>query len=97
MPNRPRPKPRAGRPRGARSFDAQVARTFGAVLREARTASGLSQEDFAHIAQIERSYCSRIELGKSQPTLFMVVRIAGALGYKAADLVKLVEDALERR
>jgi len=97
MPTRHRPKPRAGRPRGARSFDDQIARTFGAVLREARTASGLSQEDFAHIAQIERSYCSRIELGKSQPTLFMVIRLASALGYEASALVKLVEDALARR
>jgi len=97
MPIRPRPKPRAGRPRGARSLDAEVARTFGAVLREARTASGLSQEDFAHIAQVERSYCSRIELGKSQPTLHMIMRIASALGYEASFLVKLVEDALARR
>jgi transcriptional regulator with XRE-family HTH domain len=97
MPSRPKFTPTPGRPLGTRSLDVKTAKAFGAVVREARTASGLSQEEFALIAQVERSYCSRIELGKSQPTLFMIMRIAAALGYEASVLVQRVEYTLAHR
>lgn len=96
MSTRPRKVPARGRPPGARSFDARVAGCFGEVVRQARFAAGISQEDLAHLAQIERSYFGRIERGQSQPTLFVLLKIAAALGYEGATLVGLVEDSLSK-
>ena len=95
MPSRSRKVPKPGRPRGSRSFDADVAEAFGAVVKEARLKAGVSQEELAHLAQLERSYFGRVERGRSQPTLFALLKIAGALGYKGAKLVMLVERTLE--
>lgn len=86
MPQRPR-KPLPGRPTGSRSFDAPSAQAFGRVVREARLACGLSQEALAHEAGLDRSYFSKIERGLSQPTLFAILNIARALGFKASTLV----------
>jgi XRE family transcriptional regulator, regulator of sulfur utilization len=94
MPTRSRSAPRRGRPPGARSFDAGVAAAFGSVVREARLAAGVSQEALAQLAHVERSYFGRIERGQSQPTLYVVLKLAAALDLEAAALVALVEGAL---
>ena len=87
-----RPKP--GRPRGSRTFDATSAVAFGAVVREARLAAGLSQEALAIESNVERSHFSRIERGLSQPTLYVIIKIAHALNTKASVLVVATERAL---
>ena len=94
MPQRPR-KPRPGRPMGSRSFDAASAQAFGTVVRETRLACGLSQEALAHAAGLDRSYFSKIERGLSQPTLFAILNIAQALGFKASTLVSHTQKRLE--
>lgn len=94
MSTRSRTAPRRGRPPGARSFDAGVAAAFGSVVREARLAAGISQEALAQMAQVERSYFGRIERGQSQPTLYVVLKLAAALGQEAAALVAHLEDVL---
>jgi transcriptional regulator with XRE-family HTH domain len=96
MPIRPH-RPRPGRPRGSGSFDASVALAFGSVVRETRLASGLSQEDLANLAQLERAHLSRLERGKAQPTLFALLKVSSALGLEGAHLVRLVEDSLSSR
>ena len=60
---------------------------FGRALRQRRRESGLSQEHLALEAGIERVYVSLLENGKRQPTFHMMVKLAGALGCSAADLV----------
>jgi transcriptional regulator with XRE-family HTH domain len=94
MPTRSRTAPRRGRPPGARSFDAGVAAAFGSVVREARLAAGISQEALAQMACVERSYFGRIERGQSQPTLYVVLKLAAALGQEAATLVAHLEGVL---
>lgn len=89
-------KPQPGRPRGARSFDAGVAEAFGAVVRGTRLAAGVSQESLAHTANLERSYLGRIERGQSQPTLFVVLKVAAALGLEGGELVTQVEREVVR-
>ena len=84
-----------GRPKGALSFDADVAQAFGAVLRKARVAAELSQEDLAHSSRVERSYLGRIERGQSQPTLLVILKVAAALGWDGAMLVAATEDELK--
>ena len=89
-------KPQRGRPPGARSFDAEVAMVVGGVIRELRLAAGVSQEALAHKANVERSYCGRIERGESQPTLYVILKVAAALGMEGHALVKQVELTLAR-
>jgi len=93
-----RPKtPQRGRPPGSRSFDSEVASVVGGVIKELRLAAGVSQEGLAYMANVERSYCGRIERGESQPTLFVVLKIASALGMEGFALVEQVERRLSAR
>lgn len=85
-----------GRPKGATSFNAEVALAFGAVVRKLRLDAGLSQESFAHMADIERSHMSRIERGASQPTLYAILRIANALGIEGSTLLRKTERELRK-
>jgi transcriptional regulator with XRE-family HTH domain len=74
-----------------------VAAAFGAVVRDRRLSAGISQEALAYTAQVERSYFGRMERGQSQPTLFVVLKVAAALGLEASQLVGQVEAAMTER
>ena len=89
-------KPKTGRPRGAGSFDADVAVVVGDVIRKLRKAAGISQETLADMANVGRSYCGSIERGESQPTLFVILKVAAALEVEGHALVRQVEHALAR-
>lgn len=52
---------------------------FGNRLREIRRAKGISQEDLALLADIDRSYMGRIERGEFNPTLTKIYQLAEAL------------------
>jgi transcriptional regulator with XRE-family HTH domain len=64
-----------------------VASAFGKVLRDAREAAGLSQEDLASDADIDRTYVSMLERGVRQPTLETIFRLAKAVKLTPAALV----------
>lgn len=49
------------------------------AVRKARKASGLSQEDLALEAGLDRTYISQVERGKRNVTIVVLARIAGAL------------------
>lgn len=67
-------------------------RAFGDRLRELRQESGwASQEDFAHHADIDRTYISGIERGVRNPTLDMIVKLARALGVAPSELLATIE------
>lgn len=53
---------------------------FGRAIRELRKEKGLSQEAFADIAGIDRSYMGHIERGEKNVTLTKIHQIAEALG-----------------
>lgn len=89
-------KPQRGRPPGSRSFDAESAQAFGSVVRAMRIAIGQSQEALAHEASVERSYFGRIERGESQPTLYVILKVAHALGMDSGALVSETEHAIRR-
>lgn len=79
----------AGRPTGTRrktDEDRAVARAFGATLREARHARGMSQEELAAAAGVDRTYPSLLETGKRQPALSVVYRLCNALRCAPAEL-----------
>lgn len=64
---------------------------FGKVLRELRKNAGLTQEELAANAELDRSYISLIERGINQPTLFVIFRICNQLKIDASYLIALVE------
>jgi transcriptional regulator with XRE-family HTH domain len=79
---------------GKVSNDISIA--FGLILRRRRRALRLSQEQLGLEAEVNRNYISLIELGRSQPTIGMVFKLAGVLGVSSSELVSEVEDILRR-
>jgi transcriptional regulator with XRE-family HTH domain len=60
---------------------------LGATLRRLRERAGLSQEEVADRAGIERSYISMLENGRRRNLSYdLALRIAGALGVTTAEL-----------
>jgi transcriptional regulator with XRE-family HTH domain len=57
-----------------------LARHFGAAVRQHRKLLRLSQEDLADRAGLDRTYVSGVERGTRNPTLEVMQRIADALG-----------------
>ncbi len=60
---------------------------FGETVRAVRRERGLSQEDLAHVAHLDRSYLSSIERGAQNPGLIAISRIAAALDVPIAHLM----------
>jgi transcriptional regulator with XRE-family HTH domain len=83
-------------PRRASSFEPAVAVAFGEVIRTERVKKKIAQDAFALIAGIDRSYYGKLERGERQPSIGLLLRIAGGLGCSAATLVKRLEIALGR-
>jgi transcriptional regulator with XRE-family HTH domain len=75
-------------------FNQEIARRFGARVRELRTASGVSQEDFAHACGIHRTHVSFLERGERTPTLDTVARVAAGLGMNLAELLVGVDEGV---
>lgn len=65
----------------------ETAHQFGHVLRNRRTAAGLSQEALADAAGLHPTYISLLENGHRMPTLDVVRRLGVALGTTATALV----------
>jgi transcriptional regulator with XRE-family HTH domain len=61
-------------------------RAFGDRIRELRLAAGLTQEDLADRCGLFRTYMSRIETGKANPTLTMIHALADSLAVPVAGL-----------
>ena len=59
---------------------------FGSRVRQLRLAAGLTQEDLAHRCGLFRTYMSRIETGRANPTLTMIEALAGSLRVPMAQL-----------
>jgi transcriptional regulator with XRE-family HTH domain len=67
---------------------------FGHILRSLRKEAGLSQEQLAFEADIERNFVSLIERGVNQPTIRIVFKLANALGTSPSTMLGLVEEEL---
>jgi transcriptional regulator with XRE-family HTH domain len=72
----------------------QVSAAFGRVLREQRTAAGVSQEALALSADVDRTFVSQIERGIRQPTLTTLCKLARALDVQPSTLVSKMEKLL---
>ncbi|MRW94874.1 helix-turn-helix domain-containing protein [Duganella sp. FT80W] len=68
---------------------------FGQVLRALRRDAGLSQEQLAFAAGVERNFVSLIERGVNQPTIRVIFKLAHALGVPASKIILSVEEKLQ--
>lgn len=64
---------------------------LGQKVRKLRQEKGLSQEDFAHSADIDRSYIGQIERGERNIAFYNILKIAQALGVKISDLTEGID------
>ena len=75
---------------------ADVAVACGIVLRRLRKDAGLTQEQLALEADLQRSYVSILELGQQQPSLTTILKLASALGCTAQSLMGEIEDEVKK-
>lgn len=64
---------------------------LGTAIRDRRREIGLTQEEMAGVADIERSNMGKIERGENNLSILNLVRIAEALDCKAADILFAAE------
>jgi transcriptional regulator with XRE-family HTH domain len=67
--------------------------SLGIELKKAREAAGLTQETVAFAAGIDRAYLSQLENDHKSPTVDLLVRVCGALGVPASEILARVERA----
>ncbi|MEL6644926.1 MAG: helix-turn-helix transcriptional regulator [Pseudomonadota bacterium] len=65
-----------------------IRQTFAENLRRYRLEAGLSQEELAHRAEIDRTYVSALERSVYAASIDMVARLGEELGVTAADLLR---------
>ena len=87
---------RTGRPRPPVTQDT-VAPVIGEVLREYREDKNVSQEALAHIADVDRTFVSQVELGKRQPTLTTFFKLADGLESPPSQIMSVIEQRFEAR
>lgn len=71
-------------------------RSSGVLLRSARTRAGVSQAELAARAGTTQSVISRIESGRSSPSLASLERLISLLGYRLESSIVRSEDGVDR-
>ncbi|MGZ5938231.1 MAG: helix-turn-helix domain-containing protein [Rhizomicrobium sp.] len=66
----------------------EIREVLAVNLRKLRRAEGLSQEELAHRAKIDRTYISSLERSLYAAGIDVVDRLARVLGVEAADLLR---------
>jgi transcriptional regulator with XRE-family HTH domain len=64
---------------------------LGSVIKQIREEKQISQEVLSGLANMNRSYLSKIELGLRNPTISVLYKIADALNVNASDILRDVE------
>jgi len=67
---------------------------FGKTLRKRRLGKLLSQEELAIASNLSRAYISDLEMGKKDPSLFTIFKLANALRLKPSVLIDEVEHTI---
>lgn len=61
---------------------------FGKRLRSIREEKGISQEAFANLLEVDRSYLGGVERGERNPTLKFIFHVCETFGIKPGELFK---------
>ena len=64
---------------------------LGKELRKAREAAGLTQEQLALKARVDRSYLSELERDRKSPTVKLLFRLCATLDASASRIIANVE------
>lgn len=64
-----------------------VINEIAAVVKSRRAALGISQEELAHLAEIDRTYASQIERAIANPSLQVLCNLADALQISLSQLL----------
>jgi transcriptional regulator with XRE-family HTH domain len=65
----------------------QVCRVLGDNVKTLRLSHGLSQEELAFRAELDRTYISQIERGISNPSVLVLLKISLILGVELGELL----------
>jgi transcriptional regulator with XRE-family HTH domain len=68
---------------------------LGEELKRARETAGMTQEQVAIVAGIDRAHLSLLEIDHKSPTVDTLVRICRALGVPASEILSRVERSEE--
>jgi transcriptional regulator with XRE-family HTH domain len=66
----------------------ELASLMGQRVRERRLELGLTQQELADLCGLHRSYIGEIEIGRRNPTLRSIVKLARALQVDVVDLLR---------
>jgi transcriptional regulator with XRE-family HTH domain len=64
----------------------EVQRSLGRRIRDLRSRHGWSQEQFAGLCGLHRTYMGHVERGEKNVSLSTVLKVAGALGVRLSEL-----------
>jgi transcriptional regulator with XRE-family HTH domain len=70
---------------------------LGEELRKARMAAGMTQEQLAFAAGVDRTYISQLENNKRSPTLQFLFRLCDAINVPPAVIVGRVDKRRRRK
>lgn len=73
----------------------QIEEHFGMVVRKRREKQKLSQEAFAELADVHRTYVSSIERGKVKVSIGVAQKLADALGTTLSSIWREIERTQE--
>jgi transcriptional regulator with XRE-family HTH domain len=74
-----------------RSMGQALQTIFGDVIRTLRKEKKVSQERLAADSDLQRTFISRLERGKTQPTLVTIFELSKALNVEPADIIIQVQ------
>jgi transcriptional regulator with XRE-family HTH domain len=69
----------------------KIEKAFGEIVRRRRQELGISQEKFAELSGLHRTYISQIERGLKSPSLKAMTSIAVALNVKLSTILLELE------
>ena len=71
-----------------KSPNENLLKALAAEIKSLRTGLGVSQEELAHRAGLNRTFIGRLEVAQTQPSLTVLFQLASALEVGAAELVE---------
>jgi len=71
--------------------------SFGKLIAERRNLLGISQEEFAERADLDRTYISGLERGVRNPSLTAIVKVAKGFGITTEELLRGLETKAKRK
>ena len=64
---------------------------LGRELQKSREAAGLTQEELAFLAKVDRTYISQLENDRKSPTVEVLLRLCHAMKTQASEIIARIE------